>query len=151
MYSERNATLTINSEAGRANFILTVSLDHVPLDPPPSPYKSFTPWPSQERRRVQRAEECCLAAEETVKTADNEAKNAPIKAEEATATETSDNGAIDICVETKKVFYWHKQSSRFKCSSKGYCCNWDEFDEEVEFISIVRTSLSPELQANFYF
>ena len=37
LYSEKNATLTIKSEAGKANETLTVSLDHVSSDLPPPP------------------------------------------------------------------------------------------------------------------
>ena len=87
LYSKKNATLSINSDAGKATVTLTVSLDHIFSDPPPWPspysYKSYTP--SRNRRQARRAEERILASEEAVKTADEE--DSTSKAEEANNTE----------------------------------------------------------------
>ena len=88
LYSEKNATLTIKSEAGKADITLTVSLDHVSSDLPPPPLQYHRPSPpTPERRCARRAKEQSLAAEEAAKiSATNSEEEPPSIAEVAVIT-----------------------------------------------------------------
>ena len=100
LYSGKNASLTIQSEAGKANVSLTVSLDHISSDlppPPPNEYRSCPP--TRVRRRARRDEDRRWAAEEAVRIA------APTTEEPASIDEesTSDKYIVDINVEAEEA------------------------------------------------
>ena len=58
LFAEKDATLTLKSEAGRVQVSLSVDLGHVlPEEPLHLPHLHCTNGPSTQRRRARRAEE----------------------------------------------------------------------------------------------
>ena len=93
LYSEKNAILSMNSEAGKVNVTLTVTLDNVLSDIPP-PLPRYLP-PSYQRSRGRRAEERRLASEEAAKTATATREDSPREAEAAAEVDKTATTTID--------------------------------------------------------
>ena len=96
MFAEKDATLTVKSEAGRVQVSLSVDLGHVlSVEPPHLPHLHCRNGPSRQRRRKRRAEE---RARKVAENADvNEAGTC--EASEKGVNQSNDNEE-EVVVET---------------------------------------------------